>query len=281
MKKLFLFFFATTLLPIFATSVEEITATHMKAMLEDLKSYISDNPDASDLNEAYQSGIQAAYLIGETDAVVSLLKMQFTSLNEQENVEEQQLIETGMMLAQFAQQEGKMDSVKLVKEVFDGRAKENPSSSYAQVSQALQSMLNKPSIGSSPEFSGTTVEGTSISLDDYKGKVVLLDFWATWCPPCIESLPELKQVYQKYHKEGFEIIGISLDRSIEPLTEFIDEENLDWVHVFDDDQASSLADQFSVTSIPSLFLLDQDGKIVALDPRGEGELEAEVAKLLK
>jgi thiol-disulfide isomerase/thioredoxin len=264
-----------------AQSVQSITEKHMGAMLEDIKAYIAEYPEAGDLAAAYQSGIQAAYVTGQNDEVISLLSMQFDSLLANENAPEQQVIQTGMMLAQFAQQHGSSAETQKVKEVFEDRAEANPDSSYAQVAQALASMAAKPGIGAVPELSGTTLDGTEISLEDFRGKVVLLDFWATWCPPCVEGLPEIKQVYEKYHEQGFEIIGISLDQNIEPLNEFIAEENLAWVNLFDADQESSLADQFSITSIPSLFLLDQEGTIVALDPRGPGVLEAEVAKLLK
>jgi thiol-disulfide isomerase/thioredoxin len=262
------------------TSVESITQKHMSAMLQDIKTYIQENPEAEDLSAAYQSGIQAAYVTGQNGEVVSLLDLQFDDLLSRENAPEQEVIQTGMMLAQFAQQNGQKDVMEKVKEIFEQRAAANPNSSYAQVTQALAGMVNKPGIGDTPELSGTTVDGKEISLEDYRGKVVLLDFWATWCPPCVEGLPEIKAVYEKYGDKGFEIIGISLDQSIDPLKTFIEEENLDWINLYDADQTASLADQFSVSSIPSLFLLNQEGEIVALDPRGPGVLENEVAKLL-
>jgi peroxiredoxin len=261
-----------------AQSVQDITEKHMGALLTDIKAYIEANPEAADLNEAFQSGIQAAYVTGQNEEVVTLLDLQFDGLVEQD-APEQELIQTGMMLAQFAQQNGNRDAAEKVKAVFEERAAENSDSSYPQVVQALTSMLGKPGIGDVPELSGTTIEGENISLEDYRGKVVLLDFWATWCPPCVEKMPEVKAVYDTYHEKGFDVIGISLDRSMDPLKSFIEEEKLGWANILDGDQEASLADQFGVTSIPSLFLLDQNGKIVALDPHG-GDLEAEVAKLL-
>lgn len=249
-------------------------------MLEDIKTYIAENPEADDLNEAYQSGIQAAYVTGKNDEVISLLTLQFEGLLAEMQADDQAIIQTGMMLAQFAVQQGQSDTAQMVKDAFDERAEADPSSQYGQVAQALSGMLNKPGIGATPELTATTLEGNEISLEDYRGKVVLLDFWATWCPPCIEGLPEIKKAYAAYKDKGFEIIGISLDRTIEPLEDFIAEEDLDWVNVYDADQDSSLADQFSVTSIPTLYLLNQEGEIVAMNPRGEGVLEAELAKLL-
>ena len=264
-----------------AASVESITDKHMGAMLADIKAYILENPEAEDLDSAYQAGIQAAYVTGQNKEVTALLTLQFEGLLAKEDAEEETVIQTGMMLAQFSQQQGDKESTVMVQEAFAARAKENPGSSYAQVAQALEAMVNKIGVGDSPELSATTLEGKEISLAEFKGKVVLIDFWATWCPPCIEGLPEIKKAYHAYKDKGFEIIAISLDQSIEPLEEFIAEEDLNWINVFDADQKSSLADQFNVTSIPSLYLLDQEGKIVALNPRGEGVLEAELAKLLQ
>lgn len=280
MKFLLLPIALLTTLTLSAQSVEDITQKHMGAMLVDLQAYIADNPEAADLQEAYNSGIQAAYVTGKNDVVVSLLGLQFDAVLAQEDAPEQEVIQTGMMLAQFAQQQGDNGAAQKVKAAFDERAEANPGSSYAQVSQALASMLSKPGIGSVPELSGTTLDGQEISVEDYRGKVVLLDFWATWCAPCIEELPSLKATYEKYHGKGFEIISISLDRSVEPLNKLISEETLSWVHLYDADQDVSLADRFGITSIPSMFLLNQNGKIVALDPRG-AQLETEVAKLLE
>lgn len=269
-----------TTLSLSAASVKSITDKHMGAMLSDIKTYILENPEAEDLDAAYQAGIQAAYVTGQNKEVTALLTLQFEGLLAKEDAEEEAVIQTGMMLAQFSQQQGDKESTVMVQEAFAARAKENPGSSYAQVAQALEAMVNKIGVGDSPELSATTLEGKEISLAEFKGKVVLIDFWATWCPPCIEGLPEIKKAYHAYKDKGFEIIAISLDQSIEPLEEFIAEEDLNWINVFDADQKSSLADQFNVTSIPSLYLLDQEGKIVALNPRGEGVLEAELEKLL-
>ena len=280
MLKLLIILCAGLQLTLSAASVQSITEKHMSAMLEDIKSYIAENPDAEDLSEAYQTGIQAAYVTGQNEEVISLLTLQFEDLLAEMQADDQAIIQTGMMLAQFAQQTGKSDTTRMVKEVFDERAEADPNSQYGQVAGELTRMLNTPAIGDTPELTATTLEGKEIALEDYRGKVVLLDFWATWCPPCIEGLPEIKKAYAAYKDKGFEIIGISLDQNIEPLEEFIAEEDLNWINIYDANQDASLADQFSVSSIPTLYLLDQEGKIVALNPRGEGVLENELAKLL-
>jgi thiol-disulfide isomerase/thioredoxin len=150
---------------------------------------------------------------------------------------------------------------------------------FAQIYAQLDAQMNKPGIGTTPELSGTTLEGKQINLDDYEGKVVLLDFWATWCGPCIAEMPNVKKVYEDYHDKGFEIIGISLDRSVEPLKEYIAENNIAWANIYDADQENSIADQFSITAIPSMFIVGKDGKIAAVNARGP-ELGKTVAELL-
>ena len=262
-----------------AQSAQSILEKHMGAMLTDLNAYIEANPDAADLLDAIQSAVQAAFVTDQSEEVVRLLDLQFKALTAMDMPPEQETIQTGMMLAQFALQNGNSDAAKSVQDAFEVLAKKNPDAAYGQVGASLQAMLSKPSIGVSPELSGTTLDGDKISLEDYKGKVVLLDFWATWCGPCVRKMPEVKAVYDKYNKDGFDIIGISLDRSVDPLKEFIAENGLGWKNIFDGDQDQSLADQFGITSIPSLFLLNQEGTIVALDPHG-GDLDGEVAKLL-
>lgn len=266
--------------PLSAASVEEITSEHYGAMLKDLDAYIQENPEADDLPAAYENAIQAAFSTGDTDKVVTLLGRQFDLLSEQKPLPVQELAQTGMMRAQFAMRNGNSGVVKEVHEDFKALAETRDDPIFQQVLGMLKGMTAKPAIGSEPELEGTTLEGEEISLDDYRGKVVMIDFWATWCGPCIAELPTVKAAYEKYHDKGFEIIGVSLDRSRETLVTFIEKENIAWPNIFDPGQEASLADQFGVTSIPSVFLVDQKGEIAALDPRGP-QLEQELAKLLE
>ncbi|MDE0468758.1 MAG: redoxin domain-containing protein [Candidatus Poribacteria bacterium] len=134
-----------------------------------------------------------------------------------------------------------------------------------------------------PDFSPTVdLDGKRISLADYRGKVVLLDFWAVWCGPCIGELPNVKDVYEKYHNKGFEVIGISLDEDEKVLREFIKEHQLPWRQIFDGGGwKGALAQKYGVRGIPAPFLLDREGKVISVNARGKrlGELvAAEVAR---
>lgn len=118
-----------------------------------------------------------------------------------------------------------------------------------------------------PAFTGQDVRtGKSISLDKLRGKVVLVDFWATWCMPCRGEVLNVAKVYEKFHAEGFEVISISLDRSVDPLKSFINAEKMDWNHIFDKD--GRLRDKYGVRAIPQMYVIGRDGKVLAENARG-------------
>jgi peroxiredoxin len=131
-----------------------------------------------------------------------------------------------------------------------------------------------------PDFAAKDLAGNPLSVANYKGKVLLLDFWATWCPPCRAELPNVLKTYEAYHKQGFEIIGISLDKDKEKLTSFIKEKNMTWPQYFDGLMwQNKLAAKYGVESIPATYLLDGQGTIIGKDLRGE-DLDHAVAKAL-
>jgi peroxiredoxin len=131
-----------------------------------------------------------------------------------------------------------------------------------------------------PDFSEKDSAGKPLSIANYKGKVVLLDFWATWCPPCVKELPNVIKTYDTHHKQGFEIIGISLDKDQEKLTSFTKEKNMTWVQYFDGlVWQNKLAVKYGVNSIPATYLLNGQGVIIGKDLRGE-DLENAVTKAL-
>ena len=132
-----------------------------------------------------------------------------------------------------------------------------------------------------PPFSERDINGKPLSTEGFKGKIVLVDFWAVWCGPCVSELPNVKQTYSKYHKAGFEIIGISLDQDRKKLTDFIARNEMPWQQFFDGQGwQNKLAQQYGINSIPATFLLDGNGNIIARNLRGPA-LEQAVAKALK
>ena len=123
----------------------------------------------------------------------------------------------------------------------------------------------KPKLAASgnaaPDFTVTDINGRKLSLSDYKGKVVLLDFWATWCTPCRDEIPHFVEMQEKYGPQGFQVIGISMDDDAKPVREFYDKFKINYPVALGNDK---LAQSFGgVLGLPVNFLIDRDGRIVA------------------
>jgi len=157
--------------------------------------------------------------------------------------------------------------------------KDNPS--LTQSFQTTLTQVRAQLIGSvAPEISLPTTEGDTLNLSDLRGKVVLVDFWASWCGPCRRENPRVKALYEKYKDQGFEIYGVSLDRSKDAWVKAIAQDGLPWKHVSDLKYWQSVAARtYGVSSIPYTVLLDREGKIVAKKLRGAA-LEKKVADVL-
>jgi peroxiredoxin len=131
-----------------------------------------------------------------------------------------------------------------------------------------------------PDFSVKDLDGKPMSVSALKGKVVLIDFWATWCPPCVREIPNVIAAYKKYHSKGFDILGVSLDQDKAALAGFIKKNDMTWPQYFDGQGFdNALAAKYGIQSIPSTYLIDQKGNIIATNLRGE-ELETAVAKAI-
>jgi peroxiredoxin len=131
-----------------------------------------------------------------------------------------------------------------------------------------------------PSFVSKDLSGKDVSLDKLKGKVVLLDFWAVWCKPCIMELPNVKNVYQKFKNKNFIVIGISLDQDLEQLKKFIKSEKMEWPQLFDGKIfQGEIPELYGVIGIPKTFLIDKNGIIAYKNLRAE-ELEKAIEEML-
>jgi peroxiredoxin len=150
-------------------------------------------------------------------------------------------------------------------------APELSKSEYVVKIKGLIQEQKKTAIGMvAPDFTMNDPEGQPINLASFKGKIVLLDFWAAWCGPCRQENPNVVKLYQQYHNKGFEILGVSLDRTKEDWLKAIKDDNLTWNHVSDLKYWQNAAARlYGVNAIPQSFLLDKDGKIIAKGLRGE------------
>ena len=130
-----------------------------------------------------------------------------------------------------------------------------------------------------PDFTQNDPDGNPVTLSSLYGSVLLVDFWAAWCGPCRAENPNVVAAYEKYHDKGFDILGVSLDRSKDDWLEAVEKDNLTWTQVSDlkywKNDAAAL---YGVSAIPSNFLLDKDGTILAKNVRGE-ELQEKLAEI--
>jgi len=131
--------------------------------------------------------------------------------------------------------------------------------------------IKKTSIGSvAPDFTLQAPDGKDVSLSDYRGKIVLLDFWASWCGPCLREVPNVKKVYDKFHDKGFEILSVSLDDKKDNWVNAIEKNDLNWGHVSSlKGWSCPVAKLYNVSGVPAMLLLDKEGKIVATKLRGD------------
>ncbi len=132
-----------------------------------------------------------------------------------------------------------------------------------------------------PAFTQMSIDSSGmIGPEDYRGKILLIDFWASWCGPCRKENPNVVKMYNKHKAEGFDILGVSLDKQHSRWVGAVEKDNLQWKHVSDlRGWQNAVAQQYGVRSIPATVLLDREGRIVARNLRGPA-LEAKVAELL-
>ena len=148
----------------------------------------------------------------------------------------------------------------------------------AAICISLQCLAQQPAVGTAaPDIKLPDTKGKSIKLSSLKGKVVVLDFWASWCGPCRRSIPDLKTIYQKYKDKGLEVYAVSLDTEKKDWEKAITEDATSWLHVIDMDNA--VAKKWKIEYIPNTYLLDKNGNVVSVNAN-HAALEQQIEHLL-
>ena len=165
--------------------------------------------------------------------------------------------------------------VEILKGTDDRDAK-----SYLSRFEGMSRRLNL--LGNPIQLTGKALDGSEFDWSQYKGKVVLIDFWATWCGPCLAEAPNVKKNYDKYHDRGFEVVGISLDTKKSSLENYVKTKKVPWINLFEDNAGwkHPMAVKYGVTAIPSVFLVNRKGNVVSLRARGS-ELGKQLKQLLE
>ena len=160
---------------------------------------------------------------------------------------------------------GEHETAKSIYQTVSNRLGLNP-----QVGEFCENRLRKLDLVGvqAEELSLTDLSGQPASIGALKGKVLLIDFWATNCPPCLAEFPKLKQLYADKHEEGFEVLGISLDDSRDTVEAFQTRAQLPWRLVCEAEQVRQAREKYRVRTIPSLFLVGRDGRIAQVDLKG-------------
>lgn len=296
-----------------AKTVSEIQSTHDKALIRDLLAYLSKNPRADDYEQAYMKvfdkviehdwfadneAVARKYLAEHPDGPVkSLAQIVATMARAQAGKYGEALTAYNALMAGL----GGSDQEEFAANFADTLATAAMGAGENDVARKVYQSLLKKFGGDSPNLTQKVKDelerldrvgkkapsvavndlgGATIRLDELRGKYVLVDFWATWCAPCVAEMPRLQSAYAKYHARGFEIVAVSLDEAKTAVIDFAKARKLPWRQVHNATAGGDLVDAFGVRSIPATFLIAPDGRIIRLELRGPA-LDQALETLLK
>lgn len=265
------------------TSLEELMLDMNRRQVEAIRAYMAANPEAEDLSEARERLIYGLVSIDDHDGALKMLEEAYAGLPEDKTGLELDAAFGEIvvpMIQLYRLENRKEDAAAFIDRVRADFKNHEMADTINEALDEFAGMFSQPGPGEILDIAFTAIDGREINLADMKGKVVLVDFWATWCVPCLKAMPGLKAVYDEFSERGFEIVGISLDSDREKLESYIEKEALAWPHYFDGKGwENDIAARYGIESIPSTFLIGPDGTIAATD-LNETDLREQVAALL-
>lgn len=250
--------------------------------IEALEAYLSENPDAGDKDIALKILVGSYSGLGKLEAIPDLLVQRYELQPKTDEPNLQVLFaEISRPLVEASISSDQRDKAKaFITRVKSDYADSQASPQLNQFLDQLGSDLYLPGVGDAMEFAFTDLQGEDVDLATMKDKVILVDFWATWCGPCIAAMPDLKQAHASYHEKGFTIIGISLDENLAELETFLSENEIPWPQYFDAQGGENeIAQRYGIRQIPATFLVGKGGIIAAANLHGE-ELTTAIEKEL-
>lgn len=268
----------------FGETAHEISKEFEDQKIAAVSKYIAANPKAKDMDSALSILIGANMAIGKMEALPDLLQKRYDLQPKGATVNAQLILgEIARPYIESAIVSGKRDQAKaFVTQLKSDMAAHPQAAQIAQVIGQLSANLYLPGVGDKMEIAFTSTDGKDIDVAKMKGKVILIDFWATWCAPCVAEMPNVIKAYNEYKDQGFEVIGISLDEDKPALDSFVKEHKMPWAQYFDGKGwGNEIAQRFGISSIPATFLVGKEGKIIASNLRGaqlEEKIKEELAK---
>jgi len=260
----------------------EITSGFENQKIAALEAYLTENPEAQDRDTALAMLVGANMTIGKFEPLPDLLTRRYDAQPKGLEADLQVIVqEIARPLIEASMVSNQRDKAKAFITRVKADLADHPQS--AQVSQFLDQVggdLYLPGVGDEMKIAFTDLNGKEIDLEKMKDKVILVDFWATWCGPCIAEMPNVTAAYETYKDKGFEVVGISLDEDKAAVGKFIADNKMPWPQFVDGKGwENELAQRFGIRSIPATFLVGKGGRIVASNLRGP-DLEAAIEKAL-
>lgn len=258
---------------LFETSLDFDLAREAKGHAE---RFLADHPEASvgDRSQARRVAMLALALEGEADAAIEVFSAELTAIRR---LDPSAAIETATSLAAAVQRGNRPEAARQVYERLRRAFLLNAGvEAIVENRLARLELLGKPA----PPIELPDLNGRQAAADTLTGKIVLIDFWATNCPPCLEELPQLRRLHADHEGRGFEIIAVSLDEEEETVRDYLERTKLPWRVCLSAADDHATREAYRVETIPANFLVGADGTIVRVDLHGV-DLRAEVERLLK